>query len=325
MLSPAALRPLILGLLLCTLTSGSIASGRANNLVIEEVVVTGKRPGPPLWQVTKGDHTLWLFGTPRLIPKSLNWDSASVDWMISQSHRYIAPPQVMAQTSNPIKAMGVMSDLAKLKRLPKGLDLETVVGAPLYRDLVVALEPLNLKPAKLSRLRPMFAAEKIQEQGLKVAGLRVSERIERTLQKMVKRHDVPVIETTSHASIDEMLDVLSTIPMESEIACLATTVDSIRTDLAAASSRALAWAEGDVTALQKLNYPDVNASCSRGIYNTPSAAALRVKTRRIWLEAAMDSLATFPTTFASLPIEELVRSDGLLSDLRQRGYQVRGQ
>ena len=68
MLSPAALRPLILGLLLCTVTSGSIASGRANNLVIEEVVVTGKRPGPPLWQVTKGDHTLWLFGTPRLIP-----------------------------------------------------------------------------------------------------------------------------------------------------------------------------------------------------------------------------------------------------------------
>lgn len=325
MLSPANWRTFILGLLLCTVASGCIASARADNSVIEEVVVIGKRPGPPLWQVTKGEHTLWLFGTPRLIPKSLNWDSASVDWVISQSQRYIAPPQVMAQTSNPIKAIGVMRDLAKLKRLPKGLDLEAVVPAPLYRDLVVALEPLNLKPAKLSRLRPMFAAEKIKVQSLKVAGLRVSERIERTLQKMIKQHDVSVVETASHASIDEMLDVVSTIPMASEIACLATTVDSIRTDLAAASSRALAWAEGDVTALQKLNYPDVNASCSRGIYNTPSAVALRTKSRRNWLEAAMDSLATFPTTFANLPIEELVSGDGLLSELRQRGYQVRGQ
>ena len=39
---------------------------------IEEITVVGRYPGPPLWKVTSGDRTLWLFGdlTPVQEPSS---------------------------------------------------------------------------------------------------------------------------------------------------------------------------------------------------------------------------------------------------------------
>lgn len=52
---------------------------------IEEVVVVGKRPGPPLWKVVNSEHTLFIIGSLDPLLKSLEWDSASVDWIISQS------------------------------------------------------------------------------------------------------------------------------------------------------------------------------------------------------------------------------------------------
>jgi hypothetical protein len=47
------------------------------------------------------------------------------------------------------------------------------------------------------------------------------------------------------------------------------------------------------------------------------------QSRRKWLEAATDSLATYAVTFASLPIDELVLGDGPLSEMRRRGHPVK--
>ena len=50
----------------------------ADQLNVEEVVVTGKRPGPPLWSVSSGDNVLWVFGTLAPVPKKMEWAHESV-------------------------------------------------------------------------------------------------------------------------------------------------------------------------------------------------------------------------------------------------------
>lgn len=72
---------------------------------IEEVVVVGKRPCAPLWKVMNGEHTLFIFGSLEPLPKSLEWDSESVDWIIEHSQEFIAPPGVGARTFNPFRAI----------------------------------------------------------------------------------------------------------------------------------------------------------------------------------------------------------------------------
>jgi hypothetical protein len=44
--------------------------------------------------------------------------------------------------------------------------------------------------------------------------------------------------------------------------------------------------------------------------------------RQRWLEAAEAALAKNVSTVAALPIESLLREDGMLAALRERGYTV---
>jgi hypothetical protein len=44
---------------------------------------------------------------------------------------------------------------------------------------------------------------------------------------------------------------------------------------------------------------------------------------QMWLDAAGNALATNASTFAILPVNELIAEDGLLSTLKAKGYYVR--
>jgi hypothetical protein len=40
---------------------------------LEEILVVGEQPGPAMWRVTKGDHTLLIFATLEPLPKDMVW------------------------------------------------------------------------------------------------------------------------------------------------------------------------------------------------------------------------------------------------------------
>jgi hypothetical protein len=46
---------------------------------LDTVLVTGIRPGPALWKVSKGDHVLWILGTYSPMPKKMTWNSAAAE------------------------------------------------------------------------------------------------------------------------------------------------------------------------------------------------------------------------------------------------------
>ena len=136
---------------------GVSATGGKDSVVpiLEEVVVVGKRPGPPLWRVKDGDRTLWVFGTLSPLPKSLQWEPQSVDWIVSQSQAYLSAPERSASTRNPIKAIGVLRKLRKLKKLPNSQKLDDVLPAELFRRFADAKARFAPRDDQLLRLRPM--------------------------------------------------------------------------------------------------------------------------------------------------------------------------
>ena len=52
-----------------------------NNL--EEIEVTGERPGPRMWRVSNGDHVVWLLGTLEPLPKRMDWRSNEVEAVLA--------------------------------------------------------------------------------------------------------------------------------------------------------------------------------------------------------------------------------------------------
>ncbi len=99
---------------------------------IEEIIVIGKRPGPPLWKVTNGDNVLWIFGILHPLPKSLEWDSESVEWVISQSREYLSGISVGLVERNPLKAYRLFRKMKKLRKNPNGETLQDVLPPETY-------------------------------------------------------------------------------------------------------------------------------------------------------------------------------------------------
>src|SRR5690606_29285872 len=71
---------------------------------LDEVVVTGRLPGPPLWKVSKNHNVLWILPLIDAYPKKMEWDSARVESLIAQSQEYIERPLAYRGlgTANPI-------------------------------------------------------------------------------------------------------------------------------------------------------------------------------------------------------------------------------
>ncbi len=90
--------------------------------------------------------------------------------------------------------------------------------------------------------------------------------------------------------------------------------------------RANLWSIGDVEGLQAQTYPDDRLACYKPLLSVPkwhdqldqAYAQLSVD----WLAAVDKALSGNKSSFAVLPISQLLKSDGWLVKLRAKGYSV---
>ena len=62
---------------------------------LDEVLVTGERPGPGMWRIAKNGHDLWILATLRPLPKDMTWRSLAVEQRIASSQSVLSPPTWM--------------------------------------------------------------------------------------------------------------------------------------------------------------------------------------------------------------------------------------
>lgn len=292
---------------------------------VEEIVVTGRRPGPPLWRALNGDNTLWILGTLDRLPKSLEWDSDAVEHILGTSHAFIEPPSVVAGTSNPIKAMRFFSKIRQLERLPGDATLDGLLDAALYARFDAARGRYAPRNTKLDRLRPLFAGERLLEEAFDAVGLSSEDKTLGTLRKLAKRARLPIHSSSVEVDVDRALEVLAHYEPDGEIACLRATLETIDGDLQSSIDRAMAWADGDASALLRMDYPDVTFECRATLRSSPAAREAVAESRLSWLRHARNVLASHPSSVTVLPMREIVAPDGLLAELKAAGFRIHGQ
>ena len=108
------------------------AQPSGDRATIEEITVIGRYPGPPLWKVTSGDRTLWIFGELSPVPKGLDWDPRNAERVLDRAGGVIGGPRVSASTFNPIRMFRVLRAARRLVRNPEGLDPRRVMPPDLY-------------------------------------------------------------------------------------------------------------------------------------------------------------------------------------------------
>ncbi|MDQ3205491.1 MAG: TraB/GumN family protein, partial [Pseudomonadota bacterium] len=294
------------------------------------VVVSGVQPGPGMWRVSRDGRVLHLLGTLSPLPRDIEWLSRDVDDAIAGSQEILQSPSVTVSSGvGMFRSMLLIPAALKARRNPDGRMLSDVVPAGDYARWSILKARYIGRDRKVEQWRPVFAAQELYSAAIGKSGLSRELLVEPMVAKAAKRHDVPVTPVQVQVVIEDPRTALQDFSSGAldDSACFEKTLVRIESDLDAMRLRANAWAVGDLEQLRALPYTDHYTTCISALTGTGLAQRLGVSDLRAqmehkWLAEAQRALAQNQSTFAALPIREMLRPDGLLSTLEALGYEV---
>lgn len=327
-------------LCLCVLTASAWAqtagpaalpgsAPEAGEPVPEQILVTGQRPGPGLWKISKGEHVLWVFGSYAPLPQKMEWRSQQVDAILAQSQEYLPPPVASAGVGF-FRSLTLLPFAIGFKNNPDGARLRDVLPADVYARWQVLKVKYIGDDDGIERERPLFAADELYRKGLLKAGLSPAQDVRKAIEKLVKKNNLKTTETALMLPLEEPVKLLRDFkktPLD-DAACFSQTLARLETDIDAMRIRANAWAKGDLEAIRKLSFEDQEAACKAAVADSalmksqPAVAALNERLKELWLATAEKSLAANRSTFAILPLKNLLDPQGYVAALQGRGYAV---
>ena len=297
---------------------------------LEAMVVSGTRPGPGMWTVSRDGHTLHILGTVSPLPRRMEWMSADVEAVVARSQAVIEAPQVVVDADVGVfRGLALLPAMLRARNNPGKKPLREVVSADLYARWQVLKGRYMGNDRGVEKRRPLVAAQELYEAALKKSGLRTRGVVTPVVRRAAKDAGVPLVATRVTLTLEDPKGVLKELNA-SDLAdreCFAGTMARIETDLDNMRARANAWADGDIEALRALPYDDHYTTCLEAL--TGSALAqrlgihdLRARAEQAWLVNVEKALADNAVSFAALPMSQLLAADGLLAQLRARGYEV---
>jgi hypothetical protein len=321
---------LLLTLLLC----GALADRGANAQEVpaaqpslEEILVVGEQPGPALWRISKGEHSLWILATLEPLPKNMVWHSKSVEERIAASQLVLAPPDISPQIGF-FRGLTLLPSLLRARHDPEGRTLEQSLPHDLYLRWL-ALHVKYLGNGGDEKLRPMLAGLDLYHHAIDQTGLTHDTHVWRRVEDTARAKHVPIQPVTIEVRIEnpkQYVRDLGAIPTSGEIDCLRATVGLLETDLPVMRNRANLWSTGDIATLRGLLRVNAADACLQAVLVVPSFrdefATLKRQLETAWMAAAETALAAHSSTMAVLPISELLQPDGWLAKFRAKGYEI---
>lgn len=297
---------------------------------MDSVVVSGSQPGPGLWRVSKGDHVLWILGTQSPLPRRMEWESGPVEKVVSQSQEMIQPPSVGVKADVGFFGMlGLIPSAFKARRNPDDKTLQELVPSAQYARWQTLKARYIGSDRGIERWRPVFAALELYDKAIEKSGMSTGGVVGPVMAKLAKRYKVKVTPVKVEIPIAEPKRALKEFASSSlnDLQCFERTLDRIEGDLDNMVARANAWAVGDINLLRDLPANTQFAACSAafteaGLARKYGVSDLAQQLERKWMAVAEAALAKNTSSFAVLPIGELLKTDGYMAKLQAKGYEV---
>ena len=310
-------------------TPAPAAADRVNTL--ETVVVSGIRPGPALWKVSSGDKVLWILGTVSPVPEKMEWYSPQSEAVLRNATEIIGPPQAGVQVGfgSAFKAAFAMPTILRARKNADGKLLKDVLPADLYARWAQLKQQYIGKDRSIEEWRPIFAAGKLYSAALEKAGLTSGTGTGGRIAEVAKERDIKRTPSSVNIAITDPKGMAKSFTKSNidDVACFRSVLDRLELEVAHAALRANAWAVGDLPELTRLVTRDRLPTCLEAFAKVEAMKDSGIleataQSRAKWMKAMDAALASNATSFATLPMIEIVTSDGLLSKLRAKGYLI---
>lgn len=292
---------------------------------VEEIVVLGERPGPQLWRVTSGEHTLWLLGLLQPLPKRMAWKSDAVEQVLDDSQEVIAAGGALSARVGLVGGIRLYRQWREIRRLPGEATLAEVLAPPLQARFDALREKYARRDRRLGELRPIFAAGRLFGAAVERVGLTLENDVHERVLKLAKRRDLPIRQVKIELEDPgKLLAAIGELPQAQQVACLEITVARLENDVGAMRARAQAWADGDIDAFRAVPYADQEAACWQALGSAQEIAPLVARAQAEWLGYVDAALARSRVSLAMSPLDRILAPGGVLATLRAKGYAVRG-
>lgn len=300
--------------------------------IVPNILVSGQRPGPALWKVSKGDHTLWIFGSYAPLPKQIDWRSQQLETVLADSQELLDTPGTVMSVgwSSSLNMLTALPFLAGVKKNVDGGRLQDHVPADVYARWTVLKQKYIGNDAGIEQERPMFAAQTLRTRALAAIGMNGSDAVTKRIYELGKNWKIPVTTTSVSVPVENPRETLRDFkksPLD-DVPCFTQTIDRLEKDLDMMQRRANAWASGDLATLRQLDFRDERIACNAAVVDSAwlnkvkGASDMRARVKATWLAAAEKSIAANQSTMAVLSMSELTSPDGMLAALRARGYVI---
>lgn len=295
----------------------------------EKVVITGQRPGPGLWKVSKGNNVMYVFGEYAPLPVKMEWRSHEIEAILAKSQEYLPKPSFGVSVGW-WGGLKMLPFAIGVKDNPDGAKLIDVLPAETYDRWQVLKAKYIGKDNGIERQRPMFVAETLYRNGLERNGLTMRTGVHDKLDKLVKQHKLKVTYSGVQVELDNPAQAIKAFKNSPgfDTACFAKTVENLETDLEAMRERANAWAVGDMSKITSISFAEREEACKDAFLNNDAVKSidrLRQAEQTIqenWLANAERALAANNTTFAVLSLARVLDPKGPLAQLKAKGYKV---
>lgn len=260
---------------------------------------------PPLWRVSDGDSTVWLFGTVHALQRGEpNWrPAADLTAAMAESQSFWLETEIPTEDPS--------ASLARLGRSPDE-PLSSRFAPADYARLADVADGLGVDLADLDELRPWLAAMTLVSASLRRGGFDQSGADGRLLRDAASLG----LEVAGFDPADRPLALYAGLDPADERALLLSTVDDLAGQQPQHERLVAAWLAGDEAALEAIGLDEMRAA-GEGIYDRFITERNRGFAERI--EGLMLGRGTH---FVAIGALHLVGPDRIQNALLARGLSV---
>lgn len=285
----------------------------------EEVVVTARRAGIPVWNVASAKTSVVLVGAIGNVAPGTRWDPKLLDAALASADRVMFP-ETLSVSAGLFTLFSALAKWRKQATLPKGQTLRGMTTPEQWARLVALREKGVLKPG-FERKHPFHLAVSLH--GRVRDKRKLAPGAEAYVRRFLKRNKAKPVPLAQASAKAIMAEFFGSAP-RAHVACLMDAVTlveagqaGVQARSAAVDARSRAWAARRV--------PDAVASAPSISGRSCLSYSRFDAARRASLGPTVRGLMNRPqVTMAVISLDSLAERGGVLDDLVAAGFEVRG-
>ena len=306
----------ILSLLLAGLTASAPSSSWAQDAASppdanEEIVVTARRSGAPMWTIETQTGIIVLVGEIAEVPKATPWRPERLEGATERAQRIILGTKAKV---SPGDIFRLIFRGGRLTKLPKGRTAADYLDA---RQI-----------GRLRTLEKRFDQDYSRQNFLMAAFDLLSKRLafdrdtaddaSEVVRKAARHAKIPT-RPVGEVRGEDMLDNLFEAAPETHITCLEAAMTATEAGSGVVTDRGAAWTEFDVPAVMANPLEEALGRCWPW-----SSDSFGVELRQQWIDAIREATTQTGVTLAVVPLRVLAETGGVLDQLEKQGLAISG-